>query len=252
MSKLAHALERTLANANSPDLQAQQRRSLQQRKNPIKRVATVAIHDFAATCPNIASRMVGRGLANSGYSHVGAGAVSVVYRRDREVIKVNQRTIRMDEAQRQAVANQNRKEHELMKGFLAVFLTSQETDVDQHPIWPKLRAVRILQPFCDITDLGLFPSYGPHIHMDRLVSATETYPGIEYALREFCEKAQLMHENTGYVPDTSGTSNVVMINGTVPTLTLIDGQPIGPVQRDVHENILGQLGSLQTGLDQVA
>lgn len=252
MSRIAHALERTLANANSPELQAQQRRSLQQRKSPIKRVATLAIHDFAATYPNMALRMVGRGLDDSGYSHVGAGAVSVVYRRDQEVIKVNQRTIRMDEAQRQAVANEGRQEHELMKGFLAAFLTSQETDVDQHPIWPKLRAVRILQPFCDITDLGLFPSYGPTVHMDKLVLATETYPGIEYALREFCEKARLMHEDTGYVPDTSGTSNVVVLNGTSPALTLIDGQPIGPAQRDVHANILGQLDSLHAGLEQVA
>ena len=252
MSKIAHALERTLANANSPDLQAQQRRSLQQRKNPIKRAATLAIHDFAAAYPNAASRLVGRGLAGSGYSHVGAGAVSVVYRRDQEVIKVNQRTIRMDEAQRQAVADETRREHELMRGFLAAFLTSQETDVDQHPVWPKLRAVRILQPFCDISDLGFFPPYGPDVNMDRLLAAAETYPGIEGALAEFCVKSLLMHERTGYVPDTSGTSNVVVLNGAMPQLTLIDGQPIGPSQPDVRANILGQIGSLCEGLQQIA
>lgn len=245
-------MERSLANAQSPDLQAQQRQSLQKRGNPIKRVATVAIHDFAANYPKMALRMVGRGLDRSGYSRVGAGAVSVVYRREQEVVKVNQRTIRMDEAQRQAVANENRQEHELMKGFLAPFLISQETDVDQHPIWPKLRAVRILQPFCDITDLGLFPSYEPIVHIDKLALAAETYPGVEYALKEFCQKARLMYEPTGYVPDTSGTSNVVMVSGTAPALTLIDGQPIGPGQRDVHTNILGQLDSLQSCLRQVA
>lgn len=245
-------MERTLAMSNLPDLQAQKRESLLKLKHPLKRLAHVAIHDFAVSYPGMAQKLVGRGLDNSGYSHAGAGHVSVVYKKDGQVIKVNQRTIRMDETSRQAIADENRREHALMRTFLNAYLTDQDIDVGFHPIKPKQRAVRVLQPFCDITDLALFTSHSPSIRLDKLVAATEAYPGVDEALSEFYEKARLMYEATGFVPDTSGTSNVVIINGGTPALTLIDGQPIGPSLPEVRANILGQLNALHAGLQEVA
>jgi len=250
---IANVLELSIAHSMAPELSARRRNDILRLKNPAKRAGALALHEFATRYPNVAGKLIGRDPEAKGLSYVGAGTDSVVYRKDDEVIKVIQGSIHAPEDLRQKMAAEKRYEHDILRNYLGSFVISQDIVVAPHPIVENCRAVQIVQPFCSIDDIAVFPEYDdPSVNMFNLADACAAYSGLDEALCDFATASRRMFESTGLIPDTSGISNVVVSLNTQPSLVIIDGQPINAGLPHLQENIAAQLDSLQAALRHVA
>lgn len=252
MSKFVNVLELSLASAEVPALSAFRREMLGRIENPIKRLGAIALHETAIRYPAATARLIGRSPMGKDLAYVGAGSESVVFRVGDDVIKVNHGTIDMCEADRQAVAAQKSSDHYKMRAYLSDFLIDQDINVGRHPCTNRLRAVRIIQPFCDITDLNLFRFEEEDVDTAVLADSIQTYPGLDDALHDFSLASKRMYEDVGLLPDTCGPCNLVIQNSLAPELTLIDGQPIGLNNSPIQAKILNNLESLDLALREVA
>ena len=250
---IANVLELSIAQSIAPELSARRRNDILRLKNPAKRAGALALHEFATRYPGIAGKLIGREPEAKGLSYVGAGTDSVVYRKGDEVIKVVQGSMHVTEELRQRMAEEKRYENDALRKYLGPFAVAQNILVAPHPVVESCRAVQIIQPFCSLDDIAVFPEYDdPSVNTVNLAEACATYSGLDQALDDFAVASRRMFESTGLIPDTSGVSNVVVNLGAQPNLVIIDGQPINTGLPHLQQNISAQLDSLQTALREVA
>lgn len=243
MPQIRNVVEHSLASLINPELAEQRRSSIKAIENLRKRYGALAIHDLVAKFPRTAERLVGNDTRFGAVEYVGSGADHIVYRFGVSVVKVHQRSIDMEESQRQQLLTSQQLKFGIMAAFVSSMLLDQTIDIGQHPLRPSDRAVRITQPYCPHTPTTVFTQDSFNIDQHSLEQLLSSRPELEQPLVELAKNSLAMYQAARLVPDLTGRQNVV-----IPTydegLIIIDGQPIDESARREQERSLSQAQQL--------
>lgn len=248
MFRTGRSLELSLASNLAEELERQRRADLAAIGNPLKRAIGLALHKLTVTRPAVAEAALQLEARSAGYSYLGYGAQSSIYRQGDYVIKVDRASASLSDTGRAAKALELRERYALVSRFLQPFLLQNEVvTIAEHPLG-KARNVQIIQPFYSFRqDVEFFTTGNGQVDPERLDQIRRRYPGIESALGEFISRSFHMRASTGYWPDTNGTNNLVL-HQDGQDLRLIDSQPVGQEHTGVQLLIREQISSLQEAL----
>jgi hypothetical protein len=232
MSKLTTAInivERGLTSSQHPDFRQAQEAYVQgMLPAGIKRMAALALFRLASGYAGPVSKAYDLLLGSKKLPLAGTGFEVTAYRRDQEVVKVDQASIRMSEQEREQLRVQKEAYHSVLRQYLGSVVIDQRVVVDRSPIHPKQQAVQTIQPFCDFGSLELFKPDCEAVNPEAIASACRQFPGLESALEELVCNSRTL-SSAGFLPDVNGFNNVVVGTigeATAPELRLIDTTPI--------------------------
>lgn len=246
MPSITGVLQESILSSVCESEESVRRASLEAISNPVKKIASLVLHELAIHYPNEVARIIRLEQSTNSTQFIAAGFDAVVYKTKQGVVKVHKESIGRSHQDQAELASNKLKEHEQLSAALGSFVLGQSTNIEPHPVYKKLPVVATRQRFVpSIRDTDLFEEDNC-VRKNALHEMGSEDSAILPQLKKFAEHSRALFDSTGLIPDLWGKCNLVTSYGN---LYMIDGQPLNQERDvDVHPLSLQRLNNLENSL----
>jgi len=249
---------RSLAATMSPEMMTARERELEALASPLKRAAALSVHHAALHHPKALGRLSGLHYEPALGTIVGQGYHSTVMQMTTdEVIKIQNRTLLLDERQQESYVQASREDFKNLRRHLGEFVLPLRISREEHPIIRNKTVVQMRQPYiANAIDPRLTTgSLGAEDLTERLAHIQTEQPHAFAQLPELIDRSWDLLSADELLPDLRGASNL-LIEPVGGNLILVDGQPVKAAGHHsdpiAYEAVRQHLTNLQASLELVA
>lgn len=256
MASIDRAAKRSLDALSSGGDDGERIEEIDSIRNPMKRVALRALHDYVRRNPEFVANRLQHPYIPRDMRYLGQGATSTVYTRmnykvvkvDKNVKFVDQTALPLPDAERPQRVLDMRREHGVLASYFGSQAVPQEVGIINHHYTEReRRAIQTTQAYHPLDFLRIFEEAETHVLTGPLDAALSAYPRLYTELTDFTAAGQRLLAEHGLAVDTNGVDNFGVSRAT-GRLVIIDGQPVTRDNPFVVDTVAGQLHNLEAAL----